>query len=294
MTQAAKAFSRTAGIGRILFLILVTGLTVAGISSCRSTKKITKAINKNDSASRRIVTTDSPRTVEDMHADSVKFMKSLYDHLQATRVNCNTFSAKMKVHYEGSDGKNYEFNAFLRLEKDKAIWVSINAVLGIEAFRLLITPDSVKVLNKLDKVYQLRSVGYLKEISHLPFDFHTVQDLLLGNAIYVDSNLVYYHKDDKGISLLSVGNLFRNYITLNKNDLTIMHDKLDDVDRMRSRSCDLIYGDYEKRDTLLFSTYRKIAVAEKTRLDIELTYKQYSFNEPLSMPFTIPKNYKRK
>ncbi len=293
MNQQRREESVRGGAGRIVLLLVAAATIVAGLGACRSTKKITKAINKNDSLGRRIVA-DSSRATEDLHADSLKYMRSIYDHLQASRVNCSTFSAKMKVHYEGSDGKNYEFNAFLRLQKDKAIWVSVNAVLGIEAFRLLITPDSVKVLNKLDKVYQLRSVSYLKEISHLPFDFNTVQDLLLGNPIYLDSNTVYYHKDDKGIAMLSVGSLFRNYITLNKTDLTIMHSKLDDVDQMRSRSCDLIYGDYEKRDTLLFSTYRKIAVAEKTRLDIELTYKQYSFNEPLGMPFSIPKNYKRK
>jgi hypothetical protein len=200
----------------------------------------------------------------------------------------------MKVHYEGSDGKDYEFNAFLRLEKDKMIWVSINALLGIEAFRAVITPDSVKVLSKLDKVYQLRSVSYLQEITHLPFDFQTLQSLILGNPIYLDSNIVFYRKDDQGISLLGEGPLFRNYITLNKEDYSIKHSKLDDVDRLRARSCDLTYGDYEKKDGVLFSTYRKIAVAEKARLDIELTFKQYSFNEPLNFPFSIPKNYKQK
>ena len=56
-------------------------------------------------------------------------------------------------------------------------------LLGIEAFRAIITPDSVKVLNKLDKVYQLRSVGYLQEMSHLPFDFNTLQSIVLGNPI---------------------------------------------------------------------------------------------------------------
>ena len=85
------------------------------------------------------------------------------------------------MHYEGSDGKDYEFNAFIRLQKDKMIWISINALLGIEAFRAIITPDSVKVLNKLDKVYQLKSVSYLQEMSHLPFDFNTLQSIVLGN-----------------------------------------------------------------------------------------------------------------
>jgi hypothetical protein len=273
---------------RMICFLLLAGLSMAG---CRSAKKITTAIGKKDST---VLKPKDTSVVIDLKADSIRYISQVYAHIQSGVIDCQTFSAKMKVHYEGADGKDYEFNAFLRLQKDKIIWISINAVLGIEAFRAVITPDSVKVLNKLDKVYQLRSVSYLQEVSHLPFDFKTLQALVLGNPIYLDSNISFYRKDEKGISLLSEGKLFRNYLTLNKDDLTIRHSKLDDVDRLRARSCDLTYGDYEKKDSVLFSTFRKIAVAEKARLDIEMTFKQYSFNEPLNFPFSIPKNYKQK
>ncbi len=276
-----------------VLLIVIAAVLVAGFSvvGCRSAKKITTAIAKKDTLVVKRADTSIP---VDLKADSIRYIRALYGHIRSNLIDCNTFSAKIKVHYEGSDGKDYEFNAFLRLQKDKMIWVSINALLGIEAFRAVITPDSVKVLSKLDKVYQLRSVSYLQEITHLPFDFQTLQSLLLGNPIYLDSNIVFYRKDDQGISLLDEGQIFRNYITLNKEDYSIKHSKLDDVDRLRARSCDLTYGDYEKKTGVLFSTYRKIAVAEKARLDIELTFKQYSFNEPLNFPFSIPKNYKQK
>ncbi|MEO6963041.1 MAG: DUF4292 domain-containing protein [Puia sp.] len=276
-----------------VLLIVIAAVLVAGFSvvGCRSAKKITTAIAKKDTL---VVKRADTSIAVDLKADSIRYIRTLYGHIRSNLIDCNTFSAKIKVHYEGSDGKDYEFNAFLRLQKDKMIWVSINALLGIEAFRAVITPDSVKVLSKLDKVYQLRSVSYLQEITHLPFDFQTLQSLLLGNPIYLDSNIVFYRKDDQGISLLDEGQIFRNYITLNKEDYSIKHSKLDDVDRLRARSCDLTYGDYEKKTGVLFSTYRKIAVAEKARLDIELTFKQYSFNEPLNFPFSIPKNYKQK
>lgn len=269
-----------------LLMLLLFGL---GAISCRSTKKITTAISKKDTIA---VKTDS-ETVEDLRADSVKYIRQLYNHIQSGIVDCKTFSAKLHVHYEGSDGKDYEFNAFIRLQKDKMIWISINALLGIEAFRAVITPDSVKVLNKLEKVYQLRSVSYLQEISHLPFNFDILQSILLGNPIYLDSNIIFYRKDLQGVSMLSIGRVFRNYITLN-NDLTIKHSILDDVDPMQARSCDITYGQYEKVDTVYFSSYRKITVAEKGRLDIEFSFSKYSFNENLNFPFSVPKNYKRK
>jgi hypothetical protein len=269
-----------------LFLII---LIVIGSSSCRSAKKITTAISKKDTIQTK---TDTAKAV-DLHADSLKYIRQLYDHIQSGIIDCKTFSAKLKVHYQGGDGKDYDFNAFIRLEKDQRIWISINALLGIEAFRVLITPDSVKVLDKFDKSYQLRSVNYLKEITHLPFEFSTLQSILLGNPIFLDSNILYYRKDIQGISILSVGPVFRNYLTLNA-DLSLKHSILDDVDPMLARSCDIIYGQYEKVDTINFSSYRKISVAEKGRLDVELIFNKYSFNDNLDFKFSIPKNYKRK
>jgi Domain of unknown function (DUF4292) len=274
-----------------IFGLLTIVFIGIGESSCRSTKKITTAISKKDTL--QVKTDTTLVTAEDLHEDSLKTIRQLYKHILASRIDCQTFSAKMKVHYEGSDGKDYEFNAFIRLQKDKMIWISINALLGIEAFRALITPDSVKVLNKLDKVYQLRSVTYIQEMSHLPFDFKTLQAIVLGNPIYLDSNIRYYRKDAQGISLLSVGPAYRNYITLN-NDLSIKHSILDDVDPMQARSCDISYGQYEKVDSIYFSAYRKIVASEKGRLDVELSFNKYSFNENLNFPFSIPKNYKRK
>ena len=270
-------------------LYLLLAITVFYASGCRSAKKIQKAIStpRKDTVQVAVVT-DDPK------ADSLKYIQTTFDRLEKNKINFHTFSAKMKVNYEGGDGKGYDFTAFLRMENDSVIWIRVDAILGIEAFRILITHDSVKILNKLDKVLILRSVNYLQEVAKVPLDFKTVQDLLIGNPIFLDSNLVFYRNEDAGISLLSVGQLFKNYITLNKTDYTMKHGKLDDVDVMRARTCDLTYRDYEQRDSLHFSTYRKISIAEKSKLDIELSFKQYNFNEALSFPFPIPKNYKRK
>lgn len=265
------------------------------VAGCRSTKKIQKVIAAPSATRKDTVATTMPAAPpEDRHADSLKVISQTVSGLMGHRIDFQTFSARMKVHYEGGDGKDYEFNAFIHIKKDSMIWVSINAALGIEAFRLLITPDSVKILDKLKKVARLRSVSFLQDEVHLPVDFKTVQDLLVGNPIFLDTtNILFYKKDATGISLLSVGDVFKNYLTLN-GDNTLRHCKLDDVDPMRARTCDLTYGDYEQKDTLRFSTYRKISVAEKSKVDIELGYKQYKFNENLSFNFTVPKNYKRR
>jgi hypothetical protein len=266
-------------------LIIAVVVTVSYFSSCRSAKKIQTAIAKKDSVELVIVT-------DNAHEDSVSFIRETYRNIVSRRIEFNTFSAKVSVNYTGADKKKYDVNAFLRMYKDSVIWISVNAALGIEALRALITKDSVKILDKQNKIYTARSVAYLQEVTELPMDLPILQDLIIGNPVFLDSNIVSYSRSGNNLSILAIGDWFKNRITLNEADNTIMHYKLDDVDIIRNRTCDLAYTGYENKKGVLFSTHRKIAVAEKSRLDLRLEFKQYDFNETLSFPFAIPKNYK--
>ena len=207
-----------------------------------------------------------------------------------------TFSAKVKVNYRDKEGEQPELTVFIRMQKDSLIWISVNAtIFSYEALRVLITPDSVKVLNKKDKIVQLRSVNYLKELVDLPFDFYTLQDFLLGNPIYLDSNVVSYKKNDQSITLMNVGVLYSNTCCLSPaGDYLLLHSKLDDVDPLRNRTADLTYTGYETTNGVKFATERRVSVSEKGKLDVDMNFKQYGFNEILSYPFSIPKNFKLK
>ena len=266
-------------------LILITA--VALITSCRSTRKIQTAIStKKD--------TVAIQPTSDPHADSMRFIKETYSRLIANNIEFETFSAKINTDYQGSDGKKYDVNVFVRMKKDSIIWISVNGALGIEGMRALIDKDSVYILNKLDKEYQVRSIAYLQEVAALPLDLHTVQQLLIGNPVFLDSNIISYATDGATVTLLNEGNWFRHLISMNNSDHLILHSKLDDVDPLKSRTCFLTYSDYKNDDGVKFATNRTISVTEKTQLDVKLNFKQYEFNKTLSYPFSVPKNYKRK
>jgi len=262
--------------------LLILSIFILILVSCKPTKKIQTAIIKKDSVA---------VTNNNASEDSLRFIKDTYHGILANHINYKTFSAKLNVDYIDADDKKYNVNANLRMYKDSVIWISVNAIFGIEGLRALITKDSVKILDKQNKLYTARSIEYLQEVSSLPVDLSTSQDLLIGNAVFLDSNIVSYTKFDNSISLLSIGKIFKNLLTLNEGRL-IQRIKLDDVDELRNRTGDLTYGDYENKRGVNFSTIRKISFAEKKKLDIRLEFKQYNFNEDLTFPFSIPKNYK--
>ena len=269
----------------IMRIIAILVLTCCLAASCRTTRNIQTAINKKDSST---VAVPVPAT---SRVDSVKMIRETVAKMNANHIDFNTFSAKVNVDYQASDGKKYDVNANIRMYKDSVIWISITAIFGIEGLRAYITKDSVKILNMQDKVYTARSVSYLQEVTALPLDLTSLQDVLIGNPVFVDSNIISYSRGDDNISLLSIGTFFKNLLTLN-SAYQIENSKLDDADVNRSRTCNLSYSEYETKKGVPFSTRRRITVAEKSKLDIKLDFKSYDFNETLSFPFTVRKNYK--
>lgn len=271
------------------FLTIISLSSFLLLSACRSTRPIQSAISKIDT----IVSVQNTPGVPAAREDSLSFIRDTYKAIKQNYIDYTTFTAKLDVDYQDAEGKKYDVNAHIRMYKDSVIWVMITGALGIEGLRALITHDSVKILDKQNKTYLARSLTYLQEIIALPLDMQNLQELIIGNPVYFDSTILSFSRTDKTISLQGVGDFFKHLLTVTSDDKIIQSSKLDDFDEARNRTCYLIYEDYENRKGINFSARRKIHVAEKKKLDIKLDFKQYDFNETLSFPFSIPKNYDR-
>lgn len=268
-------------ISKIIFFAAVTFFA----ASCKTAKKIQASIDKKDSTS--VLITNPYRD------DSLRVIKNAMKDISTRRIQFKTFSAKIKVEYEDSKGKQPNITAYVRILKDSLIWISGYAtVFNIEAFRVLINKDSVFVLDKINKEAKRRSMDYLQEITQIPFDLNTLQNLFVGNPVFLEDSVISYKETEAKILLATIGKYFKHLITLNKDDRLLGHSKLDDVDVSRNRTADITYGDYENNNGVPFSTYREITVSEKNKLDIQLNFKQYEFNKDLTISFTIPANYK--
>lgn len=258
-------------------------MTLFLLASCRSTRQITTVVAKKDSAVVVINPADS---------DSAKSVRATMERIRGKQIRFTTFSSKVKVEYSDDKNRRLDFNAFVRMKKDSAIWISIIAALNIEAFRVMITPDSLVIMDKLNRTVQKKPLNYLQEITKVPFDYRTLEDLIIGNPIYLDKSIVAYADQGEKLSLSTVGEAFKHILTVSKNDLSVLFSKLDDVDVTRSRTANLSYAEYKMSGAWLFSEVRNISLSEKTRLDVVLDFKQVEFEKPLTFPFSIPKNYK--
>ena len=274
-------------------ILLLIAVFVSFTFSCKIVKKaqgIAIAISKKD-------TTETVVIKESIKIDSAAIVKDILRKVVTNKIDFNTFNAKIKVYYEGVE-KNDNYTVYLSMKKDSIILIKVTGTflgipgLGLEA---KIKKDSVIVVGHAGEKYVMnRSINYLQEVTEIPFDFVTLQDIFIGNPVFVNSNVVSYREGNNQLLVLIVGEIFKHLLTLDSENFRVLHSKLDDVDLLRNRTCDITFGAYKPLGIYQFATYRKISVAEKSKLDLYLDFKEYTLNEPLKYNFEPPKKYKLK
>ena len=271
------------------FSVLFTLVLLLAFSACKSTKTIQQAMVKKDT----LAVPEVPVEKLPTHEDTMRMVNDVLNNVQQKYIDFRTFSAKIKVDYSNSKGKQPDFVANVRMLKDSLIWISLGNDIGIEGIRVLISKDSIKVLDKLANTYQVRPLSHIQDLSQIPFSFADLQNLLIGNPIFFNKDsITTYTNNANGYTLLSYASLFKNLLSIG-SDYSIQKSKLDDNDPALNRTCDLIYNNYETKTGVNFSTQRQITILQQTKLDVELKFKDYKFNEEMTYPFAIPKKFKR-
>ena len=94
------------------------------------------------------------------------------------------------------EGKSDSFTMNVRMARDSAIWISLSPALGVELARVLLLPDSVRVISKVPSNKFVFEGNYkqLEKSLGIPFNFYTFQDLFSGNPLGLNP------QDDKFIS----------------------------------------------------------------------------------------------
>lgn len=75
------------------------------------------------------------------------------------------------------------FTGSLRMRRDSTVWLSASAFLGVENARLLVTTDSVYMVNRVNQTYVAETLEKTCQSASLsPMTVHELQALLLGDG----------------------------------------------------------------------------------------------------------------
>lgn len=257
--------NRILGFGLLLMVIVYT-------SSCSSHKKAIK--------------TDKP--VAEKKKDLVDPQKKIIaDKLAINRNEPQYFAAKLDIECADNYFVMRNFTANIRMHKDKAIWVSVSANLGlkIEVGKALITPDSITVIDKYNRTYYAKPFNYINSFLKYPLDFATLQQLLWGNSPSCSGVLSYE----------TVGDLFKvktetEYVWIDNKDYLLRNLLLNEPSS--NKSLEVAYREFEPFESSYISTNRtfKFNIPQLYQFDIDFT--KIDTDGPFEMPFEYAK-YKK-
>ncbi len=114
--------------------------------------------------------------------------KKIYNNTLDNYLDYNNLNIKASVKVKNDD-KTTSFKTNIKMRKDSVISISITPALGIELFRVLFTPDSLKFLNRLDKEYYVGDYKLINDMFHVEFDYHILQSILTNEVFVYPNNM---------------------------------------------------------------------------------------------------------
>ena len=209
------------------------------------------------------------------------------------------FSADFSI-----DGNISTLKGTIRLRKDSAIWASISPAFGIEMARILITQDSLKLMNRIDGTYIKSDFSYINKLLETNFDFDILQALLLGNDLTCYENDKFKaHLNEKKYLLTTVGRRkIKKFVDKNDKDRIILQDiwldpgtyKIERIslkDIKISSKIDSYYSGFQASGNQIFPTELYFDFNNKRAVKLTLKMNKVEINSPKNLSFKIPSKY---
>jgi len=262
----------------IIIIVLV-------VVACKHTKKVASTTPTTTTTTPKTTTPTvvQPTPVVDAKANNV------LNKIKLNELNFKEMSAKMKTKVNSS-ALNQSFTTNIRWKKGEKIWMSMS-IIGIEGARLLITKDSIKIMDRLNSRYILKPLSYLQEKAMVNLSFSDIEKLLLGQAIFVEADKATYAENTTNVTITSNAARFLTTIICDKttnNNIQSLAVK----DKIYTQTIDATYSDYQTQLGKQFSMERVLKFKNnKDFFEMNAKFQNIEFKENLSYPFTIQSNY---
>jgi hypothetical protein len=211
--------------------------------------------------------------------------------------------AKIKTKFKSREKQNIAFGTFVKIVKDSAIHATIS-IATIPVVVALITPDTLKFINKKEQKYFVGGIDYVKSLLKTDISFYEIQDLLVGNPVKLKPTDTHYLIEEENEVFLSsksknallslkksnlpssewlvkywVNELYKTGRTVVENDA-------------EKTVIEIIQADYNKVDGQFFPNRTQAEiVTPKDSITIQLNYQRVKINTGVDFEFSIPDHY---
>ena len=229
----------------------------------------------------------------------------LFKKLKEHELQYHWFTAKFSAEYSNK-GQTNSFNGQIRIRKDSVIWLSFSPALGIEVFRMMLTQDSVKFLNRMNNTFFAGDYNYVNHYLNTNIDFDILQSFLTGNDLSFYENGKFRAGIDNGIYKLVTAERIKlkKFVRNSQENLRVLIQTIwidpenfkithADVKEIREPNIQLEarYSSFEEIENQLFPKDMSFDISADNNLSVTVSFKKITFNIAQAFPFKIPQSY---
>lgn len=231
----------------------------------------------------------------------------LFKKLKEKELRFNWFTAKFSTEYKNAGQKN-SFGGQLRIAKDSIIWLSFSPLLGIEVFRIMITQDSVKFINRMNNTFFIGDYSVVNKFLNTDIDYDILQSFLIGNDLsFYENGKFRVSLDRSQYKLSTAGRVkLKKFVRNSQESLRILIQNIwidpqsfkitqADVKEIKEPNIKLEanYSSFEDINNQLFPKEMNFDINADNNIHLEVTFSKILINTVQQFPFKIPSDYRR-
>lgn len=204
---------------------------------------------------------------------------------------------KAKVNYlENNERQNVKAN--IRIKKDSVIWIQFAGVGGIEGGRVLITKDSLTMIDRINKEFHSYAYHELADKYKFNISYKLIESMIIGNLPfgYEKKDRVSRQSDFFLIKQKSDIHSVENYVSRSTQRL----EKVSIEQAATRNTLNLLYKDFNMVNEVPFPFTSSATLKYNDRnrtlfTEINMAFSKAEIpDKPLKFPFNIPQKYARR
>ena len=242
----------------------------------------------------------SPASLTTTGAAITKTEEAFFSSVVENSFRFNTLSARMKLEFIVQE-QELSSRAQLKMIYNDRLQISIQPLLGVEAFRIELTDDSVKILDRLNKRFMVDSYNNIKGTTDIDFNFRNLQ-ALFTNQIFVpgENDISARHfrrfrmtKENSSAELKLRDKNGVSYTFVADSDEKLLSTNIDNTSDNQSIAWD--YTDFQIVNKQPFPLKMTAHVTNNNKMlgTVIFSFSTPEINSPLKTDFNIPSGFVR-
>ncbi len=242
----------------------------------------------------------TPTTAPTAAVNAPLSMSMVLEKMKANQIDYEQMSGDAGVDYKGNP-MNIAVSSGLRWRRDSVIWLNVKKM-GFNVARVQVTHDSVFAVIYLKNSYIAKDLSYVEKNFGVPLDFALLQDILLGNPVFLtDKTKLTVDKSPEGDVILRGADV-RWKATYKLDATNFLVKEMLFEEPLAKRSLKISYKNYailqvpnhaQKNFSYIRTIEMESAQTGKVTVVLDVDAESLEINVPKNIRFEIPKDYQR-